>query len=153
MMNEIAKIRIDPLSAATMSLSRKRLYETRKRPDGALNRILGWIKAENPRGFSQDGITLGGDDDDYAISYYADGMRYRVMRDGRCLVSSADWTNRCETEQSELQQVIETIIADDIVESMRNVVSGMPDAQMNIAKPIDKDGDGYYDSVMIGLQK
>lgn len=149
-MNEIAALEIDRSSLLRMSLSRKRLYETRGRENGALNRILGWIKAEDPRGFIPKNVTIGRDDDDFVINYYADGMRYRVLNDGTCLISSADWTKTFDREIAEMSHVIDTILADDLLEFSMSVL-GEDDVKFTRARTNDDDNDGLYDEIRVGI--
>lgn len=83
-------------------------------PSGAINRIAEFIHSEDPYGFDRSLLKIGADSDPWYFSYYNDGMLYRLMKDGRLRMESADADDMMQNQYDEFRALIDDIIAMDL---------------------------------------
>ena len=137
----IATLSISRRDAVDMYFSREYLYKTQKRADGPLHRIIEWIKSETLYFFDLKHMTLGKAEDDYIFLYYHDGVRYKLDRNGRAVVSSADADDMMESVEGELQALIDSILADEMTASLRGILKEIPNTALGKSKRLaNEDG-------------
>ena len=83
-------------------------------PSGAINRIAEFIRSEDPYGFDRSLLRIGGDDDAWYFSYYNNGMLYRLMKDGKLRMESADADDMMQRQFDEFKALIDDIMATDL---------------------------------------
>lgn len=83
-------------------------------PQGAYTRIANWIKEENPAEFNVSHLLIGEDSDTWYVSYYMNGMLYRIMKDGRVKMESADAKDMMQNQYDEFCKLIDMICIDEL---------------------------------------
>jgi len=83
-------------------------------PSGTINRIADFIHAEDPYGFDRTFLKIGEESDAWYFSYYNDGMLYRLMKDGRLRMESADADDMMQNQYDEFRALIDDILAMDL---------------------------------------
>lgn len=118
----------------------------------ALNRITEWIKLEDPKGYDPSNIRLGNDDDNFYLSYYGNGMLYRIMKDGRVRMESADATDMMKRQYDEFARLIDTIIIDELTARTASAIHNA-DTRVVVkgSRPVGKDENGLYSTRQLGL--
>lgn len=142
--SQIAQLLIDRENLMAMAFSQSRLKQTRNSPTGALQRFCMWLKSEDPKGFDLNRVQIGGSSSPYFLSYYNNGMLYRIMRDGRVRMESADATNMMERSYKEFCGIVDMILADELAARFVSVTKGDPQVTMSAAKPLNVDDNGTY---------
>lgn len=125
MTNRIASITIDRQKAVEALLNRDRLYITRGRSDGPLHQLITWIKDEEAREYTQSNVRIGKQEDDFVLSYYNNGRKITVGRDGKAYISGADADKMHQAEEKELQNKIDSILANEIIETIVDASKNM----------------------------
>ena len=154
-MANIFSFQVSKQDAASMFLSPRYLKATAARPDGPLNLIQDWFKAEEGHLIFkvQDGkvrrMRLGGESDDFVILYYHDSKRYKILKTGEAFVSSADADNMCARQTRDLQNLIDSILNDEMRKALGRAVA-QNNAKINAMKVLDK-REGVRGNVIVGI--
>ena len=150
-MKRIATAEIDRPTAMDHYMSFKRLYATRANPHGPLQRIIAWFKNEDAMSFDTSHMKLGRDGDDFVVMYYYESTRWKIGKDGRAFVSSADADNMMEKEEADLQLLIDTILCDEITRTLAKLWKDGGNVRCGKVKNPD-DQDGYHTKAFMGIQ-
>lgn len=128
----IATIDINKQQLLNMAFNAKRLQATEYKKDaqgnrvlnskGALNRIAAFIKSEDATTFDRDRLKLGTDADSWFFSYYNDGNLYRLMKDGRIRMESADADDMIERQYEEFCDLINKLLVQELSVRLYNSV-------------------------------
>lgn len=123
-------------------------------PNGAYTRITEWIREEDRFGFDRRAMSLGSDDDPWFFSYYANGMLYRLMKDGRVRMESADAKSMMTNQYDELCKLIDMVLLDELY--ARFAVSVMPlkrteGIEIKRGGTSHKDENGTTDQLMLSI--
>ena len=147
----IATIEIDRTSVFNAAFSKKRLAETRNKQNGALNRLLTWIKSETGR-TEQDisSIRLGGDEDNFLFLYYVNGTRYKIFKDGTCMVSTGDSLENLISQNASFNRLVNMIVADEINARMKAALK-KNDIALAKTVPNNVDDEGMYCQLLSGV--
>lgn len=94
-------------------------------PSGTINRIADFIHAEDPYGFDRTLLRIGEEDDAWYFSYYNDGMLYRLMKDGRLRMESADADDMMQNQFDEFRALIDDILAMDLTLRLYRVATAV----------------------------
>lgn len=143
------KLRREDLMSAVCS--KEYLFKTRNDKNGPLQKMRDWLyQEEGGRHFDLSHMKLGSDNSDYVMLYYFEGKRYKILKDGTALVSGADADDMFEGIEKDLQNLIDSILSDELVKilSRAAVQAG---AACGKAKVLGDDPD-VRSSVMVGLK-
>lgn len=151
--SQIAQLFVDRENLMAMAFSQSRLYQTKDSPTGAFRRFVMWIKSEDPKGFDAHRIQIGNRNTPYFLSYYNNGMLYRIMRDGRVRMESADATNMMDRSYKEFCGIVDMILADELTARLVSITKGDPQIAVSAAKPINVDDNGTYRIVGVRFTK
>ena len=113
-MKTIASFGISRAEAMRCVFSLRRLYDTQSDKDGALARLIAFFKRDNPRLFKMSNIRLGRKADPFVASYYQEGIRYRLMKDGSVSVETADDLDDTSALEREMAEAVDAIIANEM---------------------------------------
>lgn len=111
-MPAIATLRIDKAALMSSVFAPKSLYQTRDDELGPLRQVMAWLyEREGGVRFNQDNLRIGSLKKNYALLYYFEGKRYKVLWDGRAYISGADPEDMFEEDETDFQALIDTILA------------------------------------------
>lgn len=119
-MAKIATLEISKKDAMEMFCSVERLCANRNDENGALQKLIEWLKQEEGgdkfkmKVGKVQRLRFGSPSDDFVLLYYFNGKRYKVRKDGKAFVSSADAEDTCDRIEESLQAVIDTILNDEL---------------------------------------
>ena len=140
----IATAEIAWVSILNEALCRQRLAETRNNENGALHRLVSHIKQEDAKSFEISNITLGKEEDNFLFLYYANGVRYKIFKNGEIMVASADVDEDMSSPENEFKEVINMIVADEIACRIKKAISNNQDGiVLGKSRPISKDPNIY----------
>lgn len=141
MPNRIASLSFSRQDAMAIYMSISHLYNTRTDENGPLQRIIGWFKNEYGRQFDQNRMKLGNDGDDFVVLYYYQSKRYKICKDGRAFVSSADADDMMEAEEEDLQILIDSILCDELIKAVKDITvsSGMRSGEVKWHSTVSDD--------------
>lgn len=147
---KIAEVGIRREDVASIVFSLEYLGKTRKRADAPLQQLIKFFKAEDPHRFNIKMVRLGSQSDPYVVSYYQEGVRYRLMKDGSCEVSSADATDDMSLVVRQMSNVVDTIIVDELVKRAHRILDGEDKITPGRSK-ISDDNDGQHHNVLLAV--
>lgn len=131
--------------------SREYLFQTRNDEDGPLQKMRAWLyQEEGGRHFDLSHMKLGRDGSDYVMLYYFEGKRYKILKDGTAFVSGADADDMFEDVERDLQNLIDSILADELVKVLARS-SNQVDAVCGKAKVVSEDPE-VRSSLMVGIK-
>lgn len=138
-------------------LSPAYLRATAAQPEGPLSQIIDWFKSEEGHlNFKiKDGrvnrMRLGSDADDFAIMYYYNSKRFKILKTGEVFVSCADPDEMCERERRELQSVVDTVLNDELRKALGRAVAASG-GRIAAKKVLDKE-ESTRTNVIVGVEK
>lgn len=148
---KIVEFTVPRKSMMDKAFSRERLYETRSNSDGALQKLLSWMRRGDVLAFERDGwVRLGREGDNFVILCYCLGIRYKLMKDGTALVSSADPEEDFAKEREEFEKIVDTILIKETDLAVRTALSNT-DISCKTTKFLDLDGDGTCRKSHMGI--
>lgn len=156
-MAKIFSFDIGKEEACRMFLSPAYLKATANKEDGPLNLIIAWFKSEEGHlNFKiKDGrvnrMRLGGERDDFAIMYYYNSKRCKILKTGEVFVSSADPEDMCERQTTELQALVDSILNDEVRKALGRAVAATG-GKITAMKVLDK-REGERGNVIVGVEK
>lgn len=122
-METIATIKISKPDAISAFMSYERLKNTAGNPNGPLQKIILWFRAQYGNYFSLSCIHIGKPEEDYILMYYFCGTRYKIDRDGIAHVSTADADIFLEDTEKDLQMLVDNILNDELNMCLKAVVN------------------------------
>lgn len=150
-MQGITQIKMRREDLMSVVCSREHLFETRNDEDGPLQKMRDWLyQEEGGRHFDLSHMKLGREDSDYVMLYYFEGKRYKIMKDGTAFVSGADADDMFEDIERDLQNLIDTILNDEVVKILSRAAASSG-AVCGKAKVLGDDPD-VRASTMVGIK-
>ena len=150
-LKKIAIAEISREEAMSVFMSYEYLRDTRSRKDGPLQKVVAWFKEEDAMNFDTRHMRIGRESDDYAILYYFESKRWKIGKDGRAFVSSADADNMMEREEKDLQLLIDTILNAELTRALARALKNEGQIKIGRVKHPDAE-EGYYTKTLLGIQ-
>lgn len=122
-------------------------------PNGAYTKITEWIKEEDSAGFDKTAMKLGDDNDPWFFSYYSNGMLYRLTKDGRVRMESADAKSMMTNQYNEFCQLINMILLDELYARFKISIMPLKKEEIEIKQSgvSHKDENGITDQLMLSV--
>lgn len=147
---KVAALGIRREDVVSVVFSIKYLSATRNKSDAPLRRLIKFFKAEDLRRFNMKMVRLGHRDDPYIVSYYQEGVRYRLLKDGRCEVESADAENDMNLVSQQMSDAVDTIIVDELVGRANSILDGVDKIIPGKSK-ISDDNEEQHHNVLLAV--
>ena len=145
----IVTMSISKADAAALFFSKESLEARKRDSTSPLPRFIAWLRSQDARQLDMTQFKVGGPADDFVFLYYYESVRYKLRKDGVALVSCADADNLMEAEEREMQDIVDTILVDEICRAFSEALPAIG-AKMGKAKFEDAEEE-FHTRIMAGV--
>ena len=138
-MKTIVSFGISRAQAVSQVFSLRHLYDTRDDPEGPLSLLIAFFKQDAPRLFKIANVRIGRKGDPFIVSYYQEGVRYRLLRNGEASIESADDDADMSGYEDQMYRVVDEIIVKDLTRRMRNALGSYHGTALGKTRIVEND--------------